>query len=170
MYSTSDFSNLFERFLKKWIQEDISAKLDPSQYGNQNGTGTDHLLVALVDRILKHLDQNLNTPAVITTMLDWSLAFDRQCSKFLEMGVRPSIVHVLTSYLSNRSMSVKFNGNTARVHHMPGGEPQGTLLGVLEYLVQCNNNADCVDETLRFKYVDYSRQRLCWIYKCIGVL
>ncbi len=30
--------------------------------------------------------------------------------------------------------------------------PQGTLHGVLEYLVQCNNNADCVDETLRFKY------------------
>ena len=37
---------------------------------------------------------------------------------------------------------------------MPGGGPQGTLLGVLEYLVQCNNNADCVDETLRFKYVN----------------
>ena len=156
---TSDFSKLFERFLKNWILEDISAKLDPAQYGNQKGTGTDHLLVALVDRILKHLDQNLNTPAVITTMLDWSAAFDRQCptigiKKFLEMGVRPSIVHVLTSYLSNRSMSVKFNGNTSRVHHMPGGGPQGTLLGVLEYLVQCNNNADCVDETLRFKYVD----------------
>ena len=38
---------------------------------------------------------------------------------------------------------------------MPGGGPlQGTLLGVLEYLVQSNNNDDCVDETLRFKYVD----------------
>ena len=37
---------------------------------------------------------------------------------------------------------------------MPVGGPQGTLLGVLEYVVQCSNNADCVDETLRFKYVD----------------
>ena len=37
---------------------------------------------------------------------------------------------------------------------MPGGGPQGTLLGVLKYLVQCNNNADCVDETLRLKNVD----------------
>ena len=34
----------------------MSAKLDPAQYGTQKGTGTDHLLVALVDRILKHLD------------------------------------------------------------------------------------------------------------------
>ena len=49
-------------------------------------------------------------------------------------------------------MSVKFNGNASRVHHMPGEwrcGPQGTLLGVLEY-----NNTDCVDETLRFKYID----------------
>ena len=49
-------------------------------------------------------------------------------------------------------ISVKFNENTSRVHHIPGSGPQGTLLGVLENLVQCNNNADCVDETLRFKY------------------
>ena len=97
--------------------------------------------------------------AVLTTMLDWSATFDRQCptigiTKFLEMCLRPSIVHVLTNYLSNRSVSVKFNESTSRVHHMPGGGSQGTLLGVLEDLVQCDNNDDCVDETLRFKYVD----------------
>ena len=91
---------------------------DLAQSTNPKGTGTDHLMVALVDRILKRLDQNLNTPSVITTMLDWSAAFDRQCQtigikKFLEMGVRPSIVRVLTCYLSNRSISVKFNGNTS---------------------------------------------------------
>ena len=86
--------------------EDISSKLDPEQYGNQKGTGTDHLLVALVDRIVMHLDQNMNTPAVSTTMFECYAAFDRQCptisiKKFLEMGVWPSIVHVLASYLSN---------------------------------------------------------------------
>lgn len=156
---TSDYSKLFERFLKNWILEDITPKLDPAQFGNQKGTGTDHLLVALVDRILRYLDQNLNSPAVIATMLDWSAAFDRQCptigiKRFIELGVRPAIVHVLTSYLSNRTMSVKLNGAYSGVHSMPGGGPQGTLLGVLEYLVQCNNNADCVDEDLRFKYVD----------------
>ena len=96
---------------------------------------------------MKQLDQNLKTPAVITTMLDWSATFDRLCptigiTKFLEMCLRPSIVHVLTSY---RSMSVKFNKSTSRVHHMPGGGSQGALLGVLEYLVQCNN-IDCVDK------------------------
>ena len=41
-------------------------------------------------------------------------------------------------------MSV-FNGSTSKTYQMPGGGPQGTLLGVLEYLVQCNDNADCVN-------------------------
>ena len=93
---------LFKRFLKKLILEDISAKLAPAQYGNQKGTATDYLLVALVDRILKHLDQNLNTPTVITTMLDSSAAFD------------------------------------SKVHYL------------VYWSTLCNNNADCVDKTLRF--------------------
>ena len=92
-------------------------------------------------------------------MLDWSAAFDRQCPKlgiqrFLECGVRPEIVPILVSYLSMRSMSVKLNGVCSETFQMPGGGPQGTLLGVLEYLTQSNNNADCIDQSLRFKYVD----------------
>ncbi len=156
---TSDFSKLFERFLRNWILEDIEPNLDPAQYGNQKGTGTDHMLISLVDKILSHLDNNLGSPGVLATMLDWSAAFDRQCPtlgiiKFMNLGVRPALLSVISSYLSNRSMSVKFNGSTSKTYHMPGGGPQGTLLGVLEYLVQCNDNADCVSTDCRFKYVD----------------
>ena len=42
-------------------------------------------------------------------------------------------------------MSVKFNGSSSKTYQMPGGGPQGKLLVVLEYLVQCNDNADCVN-------------------------
>ena len=64
------------------------------------------------------------------------------------LGVCPALLSVISSYLSNRTMSVKFNGSTSKTYHMPGG-PQGTLLGVLEYLVQCNDNADCVNTDLQ---------------------
>ena len=37
---------------------------------------------------------------------------------------------------------------------MPGGGPAGATLGLLEYLSQSNNNADCVDPEDRFKFVD----------------
>ena len=75
---TSHFSKHFERFLRNWILEDIQPNLDPAQYGDQKGTGTDHMLISLVDSILSHLDNNLGSPGVLATMLDWSAAFDRQ--------------------------------------------------------------------------------------------
>ena len=31
---------------------------------------------------------------------------------------------------------------------LPGGGPQGTLLGLIEYFVQSNDNADCVEPGL----------------------
>ena len=62
--------------------------------------------------------QNMNDPAVITSMFDWPEGCERQCptiKKFLEMDMQPSLVHVLARYLSNISTSVKFNGITSRV-------------------------------------------------------
>ena len=103
---TSEFSLVFEGFIKDWIMEDIAPKIDKSQYGNQKGTSTEHLIVKLMDRILRLLDTNKTQSAVIASMLDWSAAFDRQdptlaIEKFLKMGVHPSLVPVLVSYLSN---------------------------------------------------------------------
>ena len=41
-------------------------------------------------------------------------------------------------------MRVRFNGETSELHDLIGG-------GQLEYLVQSNNNANCVDSEDRFK-------------------
>ena len=70
------------------------------------------------------------------------------------MGVRPALVPVLASYLMDRDMQVKFNGKYSTTHDLPGGGPQGTLVGLIEYFVQSNDNADCVEPDKRFKYVD----------------
>ena len=156
--STSDFSKVFEAFLKDWILHDIGKNLDPGQYGGLKGTGTDHLLIALVDRVLKLLETNTKS-AVLLAMVDWKAAFDLQdptlaISKFLKMGVRPSLVPLLVSYLSGRQMKVKFNGDESKSYSLTGGGPQGTLLGLIEYLVQSNDNANCINEEDRFKFVD----------------
>ena len=50
---SSDFSKLFEGFLKDWILYDISEKIDPSQYRARKGSGTEHLIVAFVDSVKK---------------------------------------------------------------------------------------------------------------------
>ena len=156
---TSDFSKLFEGFLKDWIVEDIYENLDIGQYGGRKGTGTEHMIVCLLDRILKLLDQHPDKSAVIATSLDWAAGFDRQdptiaIRKFIELGVRPSLIPLLISYLSNRQMKVRFNGEESEFLGLTGGGPQGTLLGQLEYLVLSNNNADIVSAEDRYKYID----------------
>ena len=156
---TSDYSKLFEGFLKDWIVEDISYSLDSGQYGGQAGLGTEHMLVNFIDRILLLLDTYPDKSAVIATSLDWAAAFDRQdptlaVQKFIKLGVRASLIPLLSSYLTDRKMQVKFNGEVSDILTLIGGGPQGTLLGGLEYLVQSNDNADMVEPEDRFKFID----------------
>ena len=73
----SDFNKVLESFTKDWILEDIAGKLDVSQYGGKKGLGPEHMVVALMDRILSLLDKNTASSAVLKTGADWDSAFDR---------------------------------------------------------------------------------------------
>ena len=157
---TSEYSKLLESFIKDWILKDISQNLDPCQYGSRKGSGTEHLIVQFVDRILKMLDSVTQRSAVIAAAVDWSAAFDRldptiTTQKLIKIGVRPTLVSILISYMTNRRMIVKFQGEKSSTKSLVGGGPQGTLLGGLEYII---SNDDCLrDETHkedRFKYYD----------------
>ena len=139
----------------------MSNNLDPSQYGNQKGMSIQHYLIKMLDRILTALDHHTKreTFAVIANLVDWKNAFPMQCPKlgiesFMRNGVRPALVPVLVNYFQDRFMSVKWHGCTSVPRHIKGGGPQGATLGILEYLSQSNNNADCVSSEDRFKFVD----------------
>ena len=119
---------------------------DIGQFGGQTGTGVEHMLVCMLDRILRQLDAHPNKSAVIAASLDWSAAFDRQdptlaIKKFIQIGVRSSLIPLLISYLSNRQMKVRFNGEESEFIKLIGGGPQETLLGQIEYLLLTNDNA-----------------------------
>jgi len=58
------------------------------------------------------------------------------------------------NYFQDREMSVKWNGSRSASKRINGGGPQGATLGILEYLAQSNNNADCVDLLNKFKFID----------------
>ena len=114
------------------------------------------MIVCICDRVLKLLDTHPDKSAVISSFLDWSAAFDRQdpTLSIIELGVRPSLIPLLISYLSHRRMKVKFNGEESQVLKLCGGGPQGTLLGQIQYLSLTNNNSVTVSPTNRFKYID----------------
>ena len=139
--------------------EDVSKNIDIGQYGGMPGVGTEHMIVSYIDRGLQLLDKHTDRSAVIATSLDWSSAFDRQdptlaILKFVKLGIRPSLIPLLASYLTDRRMKVKFNNEVSDFFTLIGGGPQGTLLGGIEYLAQSNDNADCVNPEDRYKYVD----------------
>jgi hypothetical protein len=68
--------------------------------------------------------------------LDWTTAFDRQdptlaIKKFIDMGVRPSLIPLLISYLSDRKMKVRFNGEESDFLDLVGADHKAHYLGRL---------------------------------------
>ena len=87
-------------------------------------------------------------------------AFDKTdpsitASKFIQAGIRPSLIPILISYMTNRKMIVRFQGVQADPKDLIGGGPQGTLLGGLQYIITSD---DCstkkVKKEDRFKFFD----------------
>ena len=156
-----NFDRILEKLISQLIISDMEAKLDPSQFGNQRGISIQHYLIQMVHKILSALDNNIKGDvfAVIANLIDWNSAFPRQCPKlgvesFMQNGVRPSLIPVLVNYFQERKMSVKWHGCFSVPKDIKGGGPQGATIGLLEYLSQSNNSADCVNVEDRFKFVD----------------
>ena len=71
--STSDYSKIFETFLRKWITEDIDRNININQFAGRKGTGTEHLIIMMMDRVLQLLDKP-GMSAVVATAIDWMLS------------------------------------------------------------------------------------------------
>ena len=158
---TKNFSKIFEALLSKSITEDISQSIDKSQYGNEKGLSTVHYLVKMVHTILTILDTNTCNQkyAVIAQLIDWSQAFDRMDAKigieaFIKCGLRQSLVPILANFFQGRKMSVKWHECVSKEYPLPGGVPQGSLFGNLQYKVGSNDNSNHVSTEMRFKFVD----------------
>ena len=87
--------------------------MDINQFAGRKGVGCEHMLVAMVDRVLGLLDKP-GMKAVIAASVDWASAFSRTdptktVSRFVAMGLRSSLVSVIIEFLEEREMTVKFN-------------------------------------------------------------
>ena len=155
------FNKVQEAVICEMVISDMSSNLDPTQYGNRKKTGIQHYLVKMLHRILSETDKNSRgqIKAVICNFVDWKQAYSRQSHilgirSFIANGVRPSLIPVLTDYFRSRSMKVKWHGKLSESRHMPGSGAMGSCLGNWEFDSQTNNNADCIPEEDRFKFVD----------------
>ena len=77
-------------------------------------------------------------------MIDFSKAFNRQnhnvlIRKLSDMGVPGWLLKIVMAFLTNRSMVVRYKGAQSTTKALPGGGPQGTLLGLFLFLVLIND-------------------------------
>ena len=125
-----------------WILEFVGQKLDWNQYGGVKGSSCNHYLVDLITFIL--FNQDLKEPkAVLAAMVDFEKAFNRQnhhilLTKLSDMSVPGWLLNIVKGFLEDRILIVKYNGAYSESKRMPGGGPQGTILGLFLFLVQIN--------------------------------
>ena len=156
-----NLNKVMEKLVCPLIVEDMKSSLDKSQFANQPGLSTQHYLIKLIDRILSVTDScsKGESVAVLATMIDWKKAFPKMdhtlgVKSFIKNGVRASLIPILASFFERRSMRVAWRGKLSSERPLPGSGPQGSSWGILEYLSQSNDSADCVPESDRAKFMD----------------
>ena len=141
---TPYLSKRIENLLIKWIWKYIYPHIGDDQLGGLPGCSIVHYIIRMTDFILRNLDNSSKGPAaVIATTVDFSKAFNRMSHNKIvtilsDLNIPTCALRLIISYLSNRSMCVRFHGAISSEKSMPGGGPQGTLLIVLLFILQVN--------------------------------
>ena len=140
---TPFLSKIFEKFVVEWLSKYISDKIDVNQYGGRKGSSTSHYLIDFVSFILYNQDLK-DARAVVAAMVDFKKAFNRQDHATLitilaeDMEVPGWLLYIIMGFLSERELVVAYQGEQSEAMKMPGGGPQGTVLGMLLFLVLIN--------------------------------
>ena len=139
---TPFFSKVFEKFVMSWLLEYLQEHLDWGQYGGQKGNSVSHYLVDFINFVSYNQDIK-NIHAVLAVAVDFSKAFNRQNHNILiellsELGVPGWLLRIVMGFLENRHMEVHFKGEKSEKKRLPGGGPQGTILGMFLFLILIN--------------------------------
>ena len=133
---TMFFSKVYESFVLQWLTGQTN--LRPNQYGGVRGSGTEHFLVELWQKVLENLDDS--RAGSFLSSIDYAKAFNRldfkSCLDSLkEKGASQQLLRIVASFLSGRKMTVRVGSFFSSFRTVEGGVPQGSLLGV--YLFNC---------------------------------
>ena len=136
------YSKVFEKFVMEWLLIYLKDKIDKFQYGGQKGNSISHYLIDFLNFVAYNQDIK-NIHAVLAVTIDFSKAFNRQNHMILiellsELGVPGWLLRIVVGFLENRVMEVSFKGAKSEKKRLPGGGPQGTILGMFLFLILIN--------------------------------
>ena len=148
----------------------ISHLIDFRQYGGMKGNSITHYLIEFITFIMSN-QESKDATAILACMIDFSKAFNCQnhiilITKLLDMGVPAWLLKIVMAFLKERIMVVRYKGATSSSKSLPGGEPQGTLLGLLLFIVRINvvgfmdqtNNIEVITSRKNLKRVNQMHQ------------
>ncbi len=155
----SCLSKAFETILNRKIHKHLSSSnlLSDRLYGFRNGRSTGDLLAFLSNSWLSSLSSFGETFAVA---LDMSKAFDRVwhkslISKLPSYGFFPSLCTLISSFLSDSSISAVVDGHCSTSITINSGVPQGSVLSPILFLLFINDLLSCTHSNLH-AYADDS--------------
>ncbi|GFS64058.1 probable RNA-directed DNA polymerase from transposon X-element [Trichonephila clavipes] len=125
--------------LKKFIND--NSLINPNQYGFTNKLSTLHPLLRLTESISEGFQKKKSTGVVF---LDIQKAFDRVwilglTFKLITYDIPSPLIHLIHSYLTNRSFRIRVNESLSNSHSISAGCPQGSLIGPLLFNLYIND-------------------------------
>ena len=126
----------------KWLLEYVGDKLDPDQFGGVKGHAVAHYLIEIQNSII--YNQDLEKPfATMMAGVDISKGFNKiehnECiTRLSDMGCPNWLLRIMISYLSQRQLIVRFQGQVSRKAPLNSGCGQGTLLGLFCFCLTFN--------------------------------
>ncbi|GFU31243.1 probable RNA-directed DNA polymerase from transposon X-element [Trichonephila clavipes] len=139
----SSLSKIAEHIILIRINQFISNNnfLNPNQYGFTKQLSTYHPLLRLTEQISAGFQRGRSTGAVF---LDIQKAFDRVwisglIYKLITNNFPAPLIHIINSYLVNRTYKVRVNNTLSLPHRVNIGVTQGSLLGPVLFNIYLND-------------------------------
>lgn len=136
-------SKLFERIILTRLNHHLNTHniLRNEQFGFRQSHSTSHQLLRITDSIIDGFNRNQVTGVVF---LDISQAFDKVwheglIHKLMQYNFPPYLIHIIKSYLTNRTFEVHLQGAISSVRSIEAGVPQGSVLGPTLFNIYIND-------------------------------
>ena len=150
-------SKVQERCVAKRLVPHVADVLHRSQHGFQEGKSYVTQLLEAFHSIGKSLDKGTETDIVY---LDFAKAFDsavchaRLLAKLRSFGITSPLLDLFRAYLSGRRQRVVINGTHSLWTRVGSGVPQGSILGLILFLLYINDMPDVVTNSLIVIFAD----------------
>ena len=113
--------------------------MDPSQFGGMKNSSITHYLIQLLHFIHSNVDKKV-PHAVVVTSIELSKAYNRgshqqEILDLNDMHVPGWLLAILISYLTERSMILKYKDASSSSQKMTAGFGQGCLLGMFLFII-----------------------------------